>query len=164
MWCWLRNLTEWSEKLEINGFTVRELYLQPKSTELVGYIFISKLRTLLKIKMLVCWCLKISSWQKYYLIRRGWTRNDQCHFCGHKETMNRVLFGCNLSKLICQVALCALELIRRPDKAGDVAILSDGPTQIGERSDNRGRGSEDRRPMQGVRWNPDYHLMKPRVA
>jgi hypothetical protein len=58
--------------------------------------------------------LKNSILTKDNLLNRGWTGNEQCQFCGEKETINHQLFSCGLAKLAWQVIRCAFQLVRPP--------------------------------------------------
>jgi hypothetical protein len=57
---------------------------------------------------------------KHNLLKRGWTGNEQCHFCGEKETINHLLFGCGLAKLAWQVVLCPFQLVRPLDNVDNL--------------------------------------------
>ena len=62
--------------------------------------------------------LKSSISTKDNLLRRGQIGNDQCHFCGHKYTVDHLLFQCALAKFIWQVVWCAFWVVRlRPHES-----------------------------------------------
>ena len=51
------------------------------------------------------------------LAKRGWSANKHCHFCWHDETVDHLLFQCSFVKLIWQIVVCALGMVRSPDGA-----------------------------------------------
>lgn len=69
-----------------NKFVVKELYLFLKSSPLFGFRGIWKLKLPLKIRVFLWLMIKNSILTKDNLIRRGWTGNEECHFCGVKES------------------------------------------------------------------------------
>lgn len=48
------------------------------------------------------------------LIRRGWTRNEQCNLCSENETVDHILFRCSLARFILQEVYAALNIQRCP--------------------------------------------------
>lgn len=79
-----------------NKFVVGDLYLHMKASRLVGYRSIWKLKVPHKIKSFQRLMLKSSIMTKDNMLRRGWIRIDQCHFCCEKETINHLflLWSC----------------------------------------------------------------------
>lgn len=77
---------------EKNRFVVRDLYLFFKSSPLAGFRGIWKLKTPLKIKIFLWLMIKKSILTKDNLIKRGWTKNEECHFCSGKESIDHLMF------------------------------------------------------------------------
>jgi hypothetical protein len=74
----------------------------------------------MKVRIFLWEVLKNSILTKDNLLKRGWTGNDQCQFCGGKETIQHLLFSCGLAKLVWQVVLCAFHLARPQENVEDL--------------------------------------------
>lgn len=46
------------------------------------------------------------------LLKRVWTRNDQCYFCGQPKSIKHLLFDCGLSMFAWRLILHAFDLAR----------------------------------------------------
>lgn len=57
---------------------------------MVGYRFIWKLKLPLKIKIFLLLMLKNNILTKDNFLKRGWTGDNQCSFCGHPETIQHL--------------------------------------------------------------------------
>ena len=44
----------------------------------------------------------------------------QCHLCGQDEIVDHLLFQCSLARLIWQIVVCVLDLVRRPEGVDDL--------------------------------------------
>lgn len=87
---------------------------------MVRYRSIWKLQIPNKIKIFLWLMLKNSILTKDNLTRRGWTGNDECHFCGAKESIDHLFFGCAVAKLVWQVVTCAMGIANIPRKLSDL--------------------------------------------
>jgi hypothetical protein len=74
----------------------------------------------MKVRIFLWEVLKHSILTKDNLLKRGWTWNDQCQFCGGKETIQHLLFSYGLAKLVWQVVVCAFHLVRPPENVEDL--------------------------------------------
>ena len=64
--------------------------------------------------------IKKSILTKDNLIKRSWTVNEECHFCGINESVDHIMFHCNLAKFVWQVVVCAFDLTRPPNAVTDM--------------------------------------------
>lgn len=85
-----------------NKFVVRELYLWLKDGRLVGFRSIWKLKIPNKIKVFL-WLMLKNILTKDNLVIRGWTRNEECQFCGAKGSIDHLFFECAVAKLTSHV-------------------------------------------------------------
>lgn len=113
------NLTEDKDRVEWllsdkKKFVVRDVYLFLKSSPLVGFRGIWKLKMPMKIRIFLWLMIKNSILTKDNLAKRGWVGNEECYFCGCKESIDHLLFQCSLAKYIWQVVVCVFDLTRPP--------------------------------------------------
>jgi hypothetical protein len=84
------------------------------------YKFIWKIKMSLKVKVFMWLVSKNCILTKDNLMRRGWTRNSQCHFCSSEENMNYLLFNCTFARFVWQMVICAFGFVRPPESANDM--------------------------------------------
>ena len=101
-------------------FQVKGLYLSLRAAGIFPHKFLWKIKIPLKVKIFIWLALKNRILTKDNLAKRGWTGNEQCHFCSQQETVEHLLFRCCLSKMVWQVVMLALELVRPPDGMEDL--------------------------------------------
>ena len=68
-----------------NKFVGKDLYIFLKSSTLMGYTGIWKLKLPHKTKIFIRMVLKNSIFTKENLVRRGWYGNEECYFCGNRD-------------------------------------------------------------------------------
>jgi hypothetical protein len=100
-------------------FRVKDVYLHLRAEGSFRHKFLWKIKIPMKVRIFLWEVLKHSILTKDNLLKRGWIGNDQCQFCGGKETIQHLLFSCGLAKLVWQV-VCAFHLVRPPKNVEDL--------------------------------------------
>ena len=72
--------------------------------------FIWGVRLPLKVKIFLWLVLKGKILTKDNLLRRGWSGDEACVFCGMDENINHLFLVCSLSKFIWNIVGCAFNL------------------------------------------------------
>lgn len=86
----------------------------------MGFRSIWKLKIPNKIKAFLWLVTKnsILTWDN--LIRRGWTGNEECFFCGSKERIDHLFFDCVLAKMIFLVVTFSFGIPTIPSSLSDM--------------------------------------------
>lgn len=95
-------------------FKVSELYSHLRSHGVFPQKFMCKLKIPLKVKVFVWLTITNRILTKDNLLKRGWTCNNQCHFCNCDEIVDHLLFQYSLDRLVWRIVICALGLFRSP--------------------------------------------------
>jgi hypothetical protein len=63
------------------------------------------------------------------LLKRGWTENSHCHFCGADETVIYMLFVCTVAKFLWQTVICSFGMVMSLESLSDIMGIQIDPSQ-----------------------------------